>query len=62
MLMPLVSLEQGNVKKSKKLMKRVNIEEEAHHIFRKNVTLLILIVTKEQGYIHSLKNSFLKKP
>ena len=33
MLMPLVSLEQGNVKKSKKLMKRVNIEEETHHIF-----------------------------
>ena len=29
----LVSLQQGNVKKSKKLMKIVNIEEENLHIF-----------------------------
>ena len=29
----LVSLQQGNVKKSKKLMKTVNIEEDNPHIF-----------------------------
>ena len=33
MLTSLVSLQQGNVKKSKKLMKIVNIEEEGLHIF-----------------------------
>ena len=33
MLTSLVSLQQGNVKKSKKLMKIVNIEEENFHSF-----------------------------
>ena len=33
MLTSLVSLQQGNVKKSKKSMKIVNIEEEVLHIF-----------------------------
>ena len=34
MLTPLISLQQGDVKKSKKLMKAVNIEGENLHILR----------------------------
>ena len=34
MLTPLVYLQQGNVKQSKKLMKIINIQEENIHIFQ----------------------------
>ena len=55
MLMSLVSLSQSNVKKSGKVMKIVNAEKE-------NPRMLILKITKKQGFIFTLKNTFLKKP
>ena len=55
MLMSLVSLSQANVKKSGKVMKIVNAEKE-------NPRMLILKITKKQGFIFTLKNTFLKKP
>ena len=55
MLMSLVSLSQANVKKSGKVMKIVNAEKE-------NPRMIILKITKRQGFIFTLKNTFLKKP
>ena len=55
MLMSLVSLSQANVKKSGKVMKIVNAEKE-------NPRMIILKITKKQGFIFTLKNTFLKKP
>ena len=68
-----VSLQQGNVEKFEKLIKMVNIEEENLHIFwtswgismkvsGKMWVMRILKVTKKQGSILSLKNTFLEKP
>ena len=73
MLMPLVSLQQGNVKKSKKLMKTVNIEDKNLHVFWtkwvvsmkfpvKMWLTIISKVTKNQGFTLSLKSTFLEKP
>ena len=70
MLTSLVSLQQGNVKKSANLMKKINIEGENLHIFRKTsgismefpekMWLMILLKgTKKQGFTLSLKNPFL---
>ena len=55
MLMSLVSLSQANVKKSGKVMKIVNAEKE-------NPWMIILKITKKQGFIFTLKNTVLKKP
>ena len=55
MLMSLVSLSQANVKKSGKVMKIVNAEKE-------NPRMIILKITKKQGFIFTLENTFLKKP
>ena len=71
MLTSLLSLKQGNVKKSEKLMKTVNIEENHLHIFwttwgisikfsEKIWLKIILKVTKKQGIILCLKNAFLE--
>ena len=72
MLTSLVSLQQRNVKKSKKLMNMVNIEEENIHIFLTNwgisITFLgkmwlviIFEVTKNRVNL-SLQNTCLEKP
>ena len=69
----LAFLQQGNVKKSKKLVNVVNIEEENLHIFwtsweipmkfsGKMWLMIILKVTKEQISTHSPKNIFLEEP
>ena len=57
MLTSFVYLQQGNVKKSKKLMKIVNTDEENLHIFR----ITILNVTKKQGFAPSIENTVLEK-
>ena len=72
MLTSLPSLQQGNVKKSKKSMKIVNIEAENLHIFcttrrisakfsGKMWLMIILKITKNQGFTLSLENIFSKK-
>ena len=66
MLTSLVYLQQGNVKKSKELIKIVNTGEENLHIFRttsgisikylgKLCLMIILKVTKNQGFMPSLE-------
>ena len=71
-VMSLVSLQQENVKKSEKMIKIVNIEEENAHIFRKTWgisrkfseemwLMMILKVTKNQDFNLSLKNAILEK-
>ena len=55
MLMSLVPLSQENVKESGKVMKIVNAEKE-------NPRMIILKITKKQGFIFTLENTFLKKP
>ena len=71
MLASLVYLQQGNVKKSKKLMKIVNTDEENFHIFRTTWEIsiifsgkmcLILKVTKMQDFTLFLGNAILEKP
>ena len=65
MQMSLVSLQQGNVKKSEKSMEIVNIHGENLHIFWKTWgisikfsakmwIMLILKITKNQGFTFSL--------
>ena len=65
----LVSLQQGNVKQFKKLAKIVNIQEENLHILctswkismkssGKMSLMIILKVTKNQGFTLSLENTF----
>ena len=72
MLTSLVYLQQGNVKKSKKLIKIVNTGEDYLHIFqtttgifmklsRKMCLMIILKVTKNHGVIPSLENTVLQK-
>ena len=72
MLTSWVSLLQGNVKKPEKLMKIVNIDGENLHIFwttrgismkfpGKLWLIIILKVSKNQGFIFSLEDTFLKK-
>ena len=64
MLTRLVSLQQGNVKKSEKLMKIVNIEKEMRNfneIFGKDVTYENIKSHKKQGFNLPLKNTFLEK-
>ena len=64
-----VSLQKGNVKKSKKLIKIVNIEEERLHILRMNwgismmssgkmSLMIILKVAKKQG-IHPFSEKYI---
>ena len=71
MLMSLVSLYQRNLKKSEKLMKIVNIDEENLHVFwmiwenskkfsGKMWLMLILKVTKKQRFTSSLEISLYK--
>ena len=66
-------LEQGNVKKSKKMMKIVNIDEEnSSHLSNdlrnsikfsgKMCLMIILKVTKKQGFSPSLGKTVLEKP
>ena len=73
MLTSLVSLLSGNVKKSEKLMKIVNIKEENLHIFWTNwgislkfsgkILLMIILKTKKnEGFTLSLKIPYLEKP
>ena len=68
MLTSLVSLQQGNVKKSEKLREIANTEEENLHIFwtswgiGKNVTYDNSKCHKKQGLTFSFKNTFLEKP
>ena len=73
MLTSLVYLQWRNVKKSKKLLKLVNIDEENLHIFQttwgismkfsgKMCLVIILKVTKKKGFTPSLENTVLKKP
>ena len=70
MLTSLVCLQQGNVEKSKKLMKIVNIDEENLQIFRttqgismkfsgKMYLMIILKIQKKQGFSLSLENTVL---
>ena len=70
MLTSLVCLQQGNVKKSKKLMKIVNIDKENLQIFRKTqgiskqfsekmCLMMILKIPKSQGFNLSLENTVL---
>ena len=72
MLTSLVYLQQGNVKKSKKLIKIVNTGEDYLHIFqtttgifmklsRKMCLMIILKVTKNHGFTLSLENAVLQK-
>ena len=67
MLMSLASLWEGNVKKSKKLMKIVNIDRENYHIFwttwrismnfsGKMWLTTVLKFTKKQGFTLSLED------
>ena len=69
MLTLLVSLQQGNVKQFEKLTKIVNIQEENLHILctswkismkfsGKMWLMIVLKVTKKQGFTLSLKNTF----
>ena len=73
MLTPLVFWQQGNVKKSEKMVKMVNIEQENLHIFwtscgismnfsGKMSLMIISKVTKSQDLTLSLKIAFLEKP
>ena len=73
MLTSLACLQQENVKKSRKLMKLANIDEENLHIFlatwgtlmkfsEKMCLIIILKVTKKQGFTSSVENTVLKKP
>ena len=66
-------MQQENVKKSKKLMKLVNSDEENLHIawttwrismkFSGKMCLMIILkVTKNQGFTPSLENTVLEKP
>ena len=66
MLTSLVYLEQANVKKSKKLLKLANIDEENLDVFRmissisiklsrKMCLMIILKVTKKQGFTPALE-------
>ena len=59
--MSLIYLQQGNVKKSKKMMKWANIDEENLHVllttrgilmkFSRKISLMILLkATKKQGF------------
>ena len=69
MLTPLVSLEQGNSKKSEKSMKIVNIEGEKllnslsnfNEISGKMWLIIILKVTKSHSFTLFLENTFLEK-
>ena len=71
-LTPLVSLSQGNVKKSKKMMKIANIEQRNssyllngwgnfNEIFRKVVTYDNIKSYKNPGF-HPLDDTFFEKP
>ena len=73
MLMSLASLWEGNVKKSKKLMKIVNIDRENYHIFwttwrismnfsGKMWLTTVLKFTKKQGFTLSLEDPLFEKP
>ena len=73
MLTSSVYLQWRNVKKSKQLMKLANIDKENLHIFQttwgssmkfsgKMCLVIILKVTKKQGFTTSLENTVLKKP
>ena len=71
--MSLAYLQQGNVKKSPKLMKIVNTDEENLHIFRTpsgilmkfsgNICLMITLKVEEKnkGFTPSLRNTVLEK-
>ena len=72
-LTSLVSLQQVNVKKSGKLMKIANIDREILHNFwttwgismkfsGKMRLMIILKVTKSQGFTLSLEDTFFEKP
>ena len=72
MLTSLVYLQQENVKKSKKLIKLDNTDEENFHIFQtiwgismklsgKTCLMIILKVTKKQSFIPPLENTVLEK-
>ena len=72
MLISLVFLQQGNVKNSEKLMKIVNIKGENLHVFwttwgilvkfpGKIWLMIILNVTKKQGFTIFLENTFSDK-
>ena len=73
MLTSSVYLQWKNVKKSKQLMKLANIDKENLYIFQttwgssmkfsgKMCLVIILKVTKKQGFTPSLENTVLKKP
>ena len=67
MLTSLVYVQQGNVKKFKKLMKSANIDEESSYLpndlwnfnetFRKNVSYDSIKSHKKQGFTLSLENT-----
>ena len=70
MLTLLVSLQQGNVRKSETSMKIVNTERENFHFFwttwgismkslGKTWLMIILKATRKQGFNLSMKNTFL---
>ena len=73
MLMSLVCLYQENIKESEKMMEIVNIKEENLNTFwmawgifkklsKKMWLMIILKVTKNQGFAFFLENTFLEKP
>ena len=57
--MPLVYLQQGNVKKSRKKLKK--LPNSFNEIFKKNVSYDNTKVTKKQG-LTPLENTYLEKP
>ena len=66
MLTSLVYLRQGNNKKSKQVMKIVNIDEKDLHMFRSYCLLKILKLEKKkknsQGFTLPLETTVLQKP
>ena len=61
MVMSLVSLQQGNVKKSEKSMKIVTTRAIAMKFSGKTWLIIILKVTKKKGFTLSLENKYMEK-